>query len=740
APLERQVYIASDSGAKLLITDKHTKIPAALSAPILRFRAEDLGDTDVSTLDTAYIIYTSGSTGRPKGVIVPHRGIVNLIMNNDFAQLGAEDVLAFTCNPAFDPSTYEIWAALVHGARVAVVYRDTYLNPYLLAEELVRRKVTLLNISNGLLHQYAYLISDTLSRLKYLIGGSEQGSCKAYAAILRHGRPVRFVNHYGPTETTVTATIYTATSALDQLERIPIGRPISNARVYVLDKLHIPVPVGVVGELYIAGLGVAIGYLHLPELTAERFLPDPFAKVQGARMFKTGDLVRYLPDGNLVFVDRNDNQVKIRGYRVELGEIEAHLVEHPQVREAVVLAVSGVGDDKRLVAYIVAEPDESFAQTLRDFLSSSLPDYMVPTAFVRMDAFPLNNNGKIDRRALPEPSSDSLVTSDYIAPQGKLEIALAAVWSDLLRIDRVGRHDNFFMLGGHSLLAVRLITIVRSRLGADLKLHMLFSSPTLSGLARQLDGISTSDNKDDEYSVLIRIKSQGSRAPIFCVHPGPGLSWSYRNLAQYVHPEQPLYGLQSRGLDGKSPLAKSMEEMTLDYISHIREIQPQGPYHILGWSFGGNVAHNMAVELQRQGESVPLLAILDSRLGHRPRREVKSGIQDKPTKFDEYLADLQETLRMDKDDALALKRMLTRILDNNINLTEHFKPSVFSGDILFFRTTREKGNVIDPTCWRPYIRGSVEAHDVECEHMEIDKPENMAVVGRIVTAWIERLQ
>ncbi|KAF9554197.1 hypothetical protein EC968_009763, partial [Mortierella alpina] len=365
---DRQVYIASDCGAAVMITDERTDVPAEIQGTVLRVSTEQSNTEHVqenfersamSSHDTAYVIYTSGSTGRPKGVIVPHRGIVNLIMNNEFAKLSPQDVLAFSTNPAFDPSTYEVWAALVHGARVAVIDRHTFLDPYRLAEELVCRQITLLQMSNGLLNQYAHLIGDSLSRLKYLFVGGEQGSLKAYAAIIRHEGVVRLVNQYGPTETTVTATAYTITSAVEKLERLPIGRPISNTRVYVLDEHLTPAPIGVVGELYIGGPGVANGYLNQPELTIERFLPDPFAKVQGARMYKTGDLVRYLPDGNLVFVDRNDNQVKIRGFRVELGEIEARLAEHAQVREAVVLAIGDSSGDKRLVAYVVAAPHEN---------------------------------------------------------------------------------------------------------------------------------------------------------------------------------------------------------------------------------------------------------------------------------------------------------------------------------------------------------------------------------------------
>ncbi|KAF9216449.1 hypothetical protein BGZ59_009649 [Podila verticillata] len=746
APTNRQAYIASDCGSKVMITDESTTVPAEIQGIVLRVSTKQKYTEQVqvnfegsapSNHDTAYIMYTSGSTGRPKGVVVPHRGIVNLITNNEFAELGAEDVLAFSSNPAFDPSTYEIWAALVHGARIAVFDKDTTLDPYRLAEELVLRQVTLFSISNGLLHQYAYLIGDTLSRLKYLIGGAEQGSRKAYSAILQHGRPVRFVNHYGPTETTVTATIYTATSALDQLERLPIGRPISNTRVYVLDRHLAPVPIGVVGELYIGGAGVAKGYLNRPELTAERFLPDPFAKVQGARMYKTGDLVRYLPDGNLVFVGRKDNQVKIRGYRVELGEIEARLAEHPQVREAVVLVIGEGSDDKRLVAYVLAEPHDNLVHALRSHLSVSLPEYMVPSAFVRMDAFPLTNNNKIDRRALPELSSDSLVTSDYVPPQGRLEIALAAMWADLLNIERVGRHDNFFMLGGHSLLAVRMISTVRVSLGVDLKLHMLFSAPTLAGLALNLDGGLVRDTRDDEYSVLIPLKPQGSRSPLFCIHPGLGLSWSYRGLVRYLHPEQPLYGLQVRGADGKSSFAGSIEEMTLDYIDHIRTIQPQGPYHLLGWSFGGKVAQSMAVELQNQGESVPLLVIMDAiPESCRQEKEVESVDHDERAMFDEYVARLAGDSIT--DDALALKKMVEHILENNNKLARVFTPSVHSGDLLFIRATARR--TLDPACWGPYIRGNIETHDVDCEHDEMDKLENIAVAGRAVAAWIEKLQ
>ncbi|KAG0036362.1 hypothetical protein BGZ83_003825, partial [Gryganskiella cystojenkinii] len=339
---------------------------------------------------------------------------------------------------------------------------------------------------------YVYTIGPALAKLKYLLCGGEQGNLETFAYLLKLGGPVHLINGYGPTETTTFAAVYEAPKSLDKLERLPIGRPIGNTRLYVLDEHYKPVPVNVVGELYIGGDGVANGYLNQPNLTVERFLPDPFSKCEGGHMYRTGDLVRYLPDGNLVFMGRNDDQVKIRGFRVELGEIESRLVEHNLVKEATVVAL-GEGEDKHLVAYVVASVQEELALTLHKYLAERLPEYMVPVVFVHMDKLPLTNNGKVDRRALPEPDTISFVSQAYVAPQGSTEVALAAIWCELLKIERVGRQDNFFMLGGHSLLAVRMMNRV-STLGVQLPLSTLFSAPTLSAFA---EVISSNISKDD---------------------------------------------------------------------------------------------------------------------------------------------------------------------------------------------------------------------------------------------------
>ncbi|KAF9342470.1 hypothetical protein BGX26_007470, partial [Mortierella sp. AD094] len=344
APAERQSYIATDCGAKLLITDEKMDVPVQIQMPLLRLNSEDHIENEqdmfdsslyssASSLDAAYVMYTSGSTGRPKGVMVPHQGIARLVINNGFTDIGPDDRVAFATNPSFDPSTLAVWTPLVHGARIVILDNDTYLDAQLLGEALTHHRVTMLNTTTAFFHQYAFIIGPALSKLKYLMCGGEQGLMEAFSEVLRYGGHVRVINVYGPTEATVIATTFEVTGANNALDCLPIGRPISNTQTYALDKHYNPVPIGIVGEWYIGGPGVAIGYLNRPDLTAERFLPDPFNNMPGSRMYKTGDLVRYLPDGNIVFMGRNDDQVKIRGFRIELGEIEARLAEHPQVRE-----------------------------------------------------------------------------------------------------------------------------------------------------------------------------------------------------------------------------------------------------------------------------------------------------------------------------------------------------------------------------------------------------------------------
>ncbi|MGP2803187.1 non-ribosomal peptide synthetase, partial [Serratia ureilytica] len=488
-PVARQAWIIGDSGTTLILCDRDLDREIAGEIECLRIdrlRQDPTHDPAVARAGDApaYIMYTSGSTGTPKGVMVTHQGILRLAINNRFAAFERGDRFAFAANPAFDASTLEMWGALLNGASLAIIAPEVLTDADALAAALVRQEINVLFLTTSLFNQYVHSIAATLAQLKYLISGGEAADPHAFARMLKEAGPVRLVNAYGPTECTVFATTATI-ERVDPWQRLPIGRPIGNTRIYLLDAHRQLVPLGATGEIYIAGPGVALGYLNRAELTAERFLADPFNP--GERMYCTGDLARYLPDGNIDYLGRNDRQVKIRGFRIECGEIEARVAGHPAVREAVV-DVLGEADNKRLVAWVVPEADadrQTLAVTLRQYLAGMLPEFMLPAAWVALDTLPLTPNGKLDRRALPEPQEDAYVREVYAEPEGELETLLAGIWRELLGIERVGRHDNFFELGGHSLLAVKLMAQLR-RVGLSAGVQTLFTAPTLSTLAQTL--------------------------------------------------------------------------------------------------------------------------------------------------------------------------------------------------------------------------------------------------------------
>ncbi|MEK9495952.1 amino acid adenylation domain-containing protein [Photorhabdus sp. P32] len=492
-PDERKNWLINDCLAKLLLTGAEADIPADLDVPLIRLsdetdvNKEEEGfnpDLPCSSTAPAYIMYTSGSTGTPKGVIVPHRAVVRLVINNGYVEIEPNDRVAFAANPAFDASTFEVWAPLLNGGALVVIDHTTLLTPQEFVQALDSYQINILWLSVGLFNRLAAELSPVLPQMKNLIVGGDILDPHVIAQVLRNNPPQQLLNAYGPTEGTTFTTTYRIDALAAGATNIPIGRPIANTRVYLLDEQGQPAPLGREGEIYVGGDGVACGYLNRPELTAERFVVDPFSDASDARMYRTGDLARYLPDGNLEFLGRNDQQIKIRGFRIEPGEIEARLVEYAAVGEAVVLAL-GEGQDKQLVAYVLAEPNNELPTHLREHLSARLPDYMVPAAFVRLDEFPLTPNGKLDRRALPAPSEEAFARQVYAAPQGEREIALATIWRELLGIEQISRHDSFFALGGHSLLGVRMIEQLR-HLGLTLAARDLFQSPILAELAQTL--------------------------------------------------------------------------------------------------------------------------------------------------------------------------------------------------------------------------------------------------------------
>ncbi len=499
-PQERLAFMLADTAVPIVISNVHLAdvVPGHAGATLLIDRdwaaidnesAANLPDT-TDAEDVAYVIYTSGSTGVPKGSAIPHRAVNRLVLNTNYVALGPADRVAQASNSAFDAATFEIWGALLTGARLVGVSRDVALSPREFAAELRDKRITALFLTTALFNQMTREAPGAFAPLTHVLFGGEAVDVASVRAVLRDVPPARLLHVYGPTENTTFSTWHLVTSVPEDAHTVPIGRTISNSQTYVLDASLNLAPLGVTGELYVAGDGLARGYFARPDLTAEKFVPNPFDGRPGARMYRTGDLVRLLPDGNLEFVGRVDHQVKIHGFRIEPGEIDAVLAQHPAVKDAIVHVREDAPGDRRLVGYIVWQPEAASTEPgeLRGYLKSRLPEYMVPSAFVVLPALPLSPNGKVDRRALPAPAGERQVEDAYVEPRNEMEARIAAIWREGLQIDRVGVHDNFFDLGGHSLLLVEVHRQLVEAVGPKVSVVDLFAYPTVEQLARHLGG------------------------------------------------------------------------------------------------------------------------------------------------------------------------------------------------------------------------------------------------------------
>ena len=624
-PADRLGYMVEDSGMFLLVThcevDKNLSVRPALVVRLDSDWAEIAKQsTDSPTLlntslqNLAYVLYTSGSTGKPKGVEIPHNALMNFVLSMQREPgFTARDVLLAVSSVSFDIAGLELYVPLATGGKVVIASREDARDPVRL---ITRMRDSRCNVMQATPATWQALIDAGWSgspNLRVLCGGESLPRPLAQELLVRCAE---LWNMYGPTETTIWSAVHRVTSA----DRpIPCGRPIANTQLFVLDRHRNPVPAGVVGELYIGGSGLARGYLRRPELTQERFIRSPFER--NARLYRTGDLSRWLPDGTLECLGRSDTQVKIRGFRIELGEIEAVLGRHEAVSQCVVVAREQTPNDKILVAYVESKPGTApNINDLRFHLKRELPDYMLPSAIVLMDKLPLTPNGKIDRRALPPPAGPfNEIQGEFVPPRDSLEHALAKIWGKILRVKRVGLSDNFFELGGHSLAAVRMLSEVQRLTGRALPLATLFQASTVEAFAELI----RKDGWTPSWSSLVPMQPLGSSAPLFLVHGAEGNVLLYRDLTRYMGPDQPVYGLQSQGLNGDGGLNTTIQEMAAQYVKEIMIVQPHGPYLLGGYCLGGIIALEMAQQLSMRGEKVGLVVMLDS---YNPRAAVSESI------------------------------------------------------------------------------------------------------------------
>jgi amino acid adenylation domain-containing protein len=615
-PAERLGFIIEDAAVALVVTT------AALGPGGLRPERALCVDRDASAIaaesaeriaqdersaQLAYVMYTSGSTGSPKGVLVSHRAIARLVRGTDYAQIDANDVVAHVANPAFDAATFEVWGALVNGARLVVVPRWDALEAKAFAAALEASRITTVFLTTALFNHVAREVPAAFARCRTVLFGGEAVEPRWVRAVLEAARPARLLHVYGPTEATTFATWHEVRAVRDDAVTIPIGRPIANTEAYVLDARGEPAAAGMPGELYLGGPGLADGYLNNAELTRERFVRHPFAKDPAARLYRTGDRVRRRDNGEIEYIGRLDRQVKIRGHRIEPGEVEAAIVRHPQARAAYVDVQGATSDRKQLVAYVVAAGDGPPPANLWSDLKRTLPGYMLPASIVWLKALPLTPSGKIDRQALPAPSA-SAARAARTKPRDSFEEVLAAIWGRVLGIEDVGVFDHFFEVGGHSLLAARLLDEIERETGLGAPLAVLFADDTIAGIARALR-----ERRPERAAPVFTLNATGARPPLVFLHgdlSGGGLYC--RSLANGLGPEQPLLVVEPHTLEAGA-IPDSIEAMAADRVAALRVARPRGPYCVGGYCNGAVVAFEMARQLVASGESVPVVFAIEAR-------------------------------------------------------------------------------------------------------------------------------
>lgn len=773
SPTERRLFMLRDANVRVLLTHRRLLPDLAIeTVSTVHLDAVDLvhcdskddenPDGEPSPSSLAYVLYTSGSTGEPKGVMVEHGSVVNYLFGlRDLIRAQPDWNYAMVQPLTVDSSVSTLYPPLLFGGVLHIISKDTALNPRALEDYFARHPIDMLKIAPS--HLAALLDGrdggQLLPRRCLIIGG--ESSRSAWAEKLQSASPACAIfNHYGPTEATVGVTTYRVTGSNGGSAMLPIGRPLPNVRTLVLDGKGQLVPVGVFGELYCGGSCLARGYLNLPRETDDRFIKDPFDSSPSARLYRTGDLVRWLPDGNLEFARRIDQQVKIRGYRVELGEIEAALATHPEIEEAVVALRRENSGQERLIAYVVSRDGQPVKTVeLKRFLDAKLPGYMIPTAFVTLSDLPRTPHGKLDRRALPEPPHDQAESAFPItAARDELEIRLSKIWERTLGIAPVGLRDNFFDLGGHSLMAVALFNRVEEEFGRRLPLATLFASPTVEQMAATL--------RDGAYRKLwvslVPLQPQGDRMPFFCVHANGGNVLLYRQFAERMAPNYPVYGLQSAGLDGSEPMLTSVKEMAARYIREIQTVQPEGPYCLGGFCMGAYIAHEMACQLQEQGQEIGLLAAINTdgvwktagsfagslrlHADHLSRLDFpgKAAYITERAAYRMLRAALglwrrASGMRQGTSRPLSSRLALLRLFETNSQASTRHQPSKYDGRLIYFQGNEDAG--VNPgVFWNQVVSGGIDVQEVPGKNISVLEPPNVEMLARKIQACLDHVR
>nr|WP_267909154.1 non-ribosomal peptide synthetase [Antrihabitans sp. YC2-6] len=781
-PADRIEHMLTDSGAALGITlGKHeSTLPAIVpwlalddadaEASVAAASPAAVTDADrtrsLAISHPAYLIYTSGSTGKPKGVIVTHRGLSNLLAEeHEHFDVVPESRVAHLASPSFDASLFELTIAFSAGAAVVIVPPNVF-GGHPLADLLRAERVTHCFITPTAL---ASVDDSELHDLQVLIVGGEAAPAELVA---RFAPGRRMYDGYGPTETTIQASV---SAEMIPGEVVNIGRPARGFEDVVLDTRLRPVPVGVAGELYISGPGLARGYHRRSGLTSTRFIANPFG-APGELMYRTGDIVRWRKDGNLEYIGRSDFQVKVRGFRIELGEIDTALASHPAISFATTIGQTGPSGDAVLVAYVLPAPGTAVdVLELRSHVAGMLPSHMVPAAIVVLDEIPLTPVGKLDRRALPVPTFESKAT-ELRLPTTPMEELVVDVFAAVLGIERVSTDDSFFDLGGNSLVATRVISELQTRVGREIPLQLLFLDPSPAGIARRITDLVESGPEsvassaiDEALSVIIPLRPTGSKAPLFCIHPGIGLSWGYAGLTQHLDSDRPVYGVQLPMIGGGADF-ESIEQLAAHYVDHIRRVQPEGPYNLMGWSLGGVIAQAMAVELRQRGADVDTLAVLDSYVetdgGPAPKLTVAELLRglgvdvaeaDGEPTYERAVELFNASLGQETGITPAHLERIRAGFTSSASIMADFTPSTFDGGMLFFSATapepssghsngltngngHKNGNTVTPahsaTEWLPYAAKGIHEFVVGCEHNQMIDPSSLAVIGPILEEYL----